>query len=45
MAELASIRRTLEQYGQQHLLRFHDELPEADRKRLLEQVDAIDLPR
>lgn len=29
--------------GQEHLLRFHDELPEASRRRLIEQVRALDL--
>lgn len=33
----------LRRAGQEHLLRFHDELPEASRRRLVEQIRALDL--
>ena len=38
---LATIRRTLESHGQDHLLRFWDELEPAQRADLLSQIEAI----
>jgi UDP-N-acetylglucosamine/UDP-N-acetylgalactosamine diphosphorylase len=42
MADLASIRQTLADRGQEHLLRFHDELDEPQQRALLEQLASID---
>ena len=42
MPEIKSIRRTLEKYNQQHLLRFHDDLDQARQAALLEQLNRID---
>ncbi|TVQ33515.1 MAG: UDPGP type 1 family protein [Phycisphaeraceae bacterium] len=42
MPDLTEIRTTLEQVGQDHLLRFHDELDSAGRRRLLERIEAIE---
>jgi len=42
MGPLASIRKELESHGQQHLLRFYEELAEPQRESLLEQLAAID---
>lgn len=42
MAELESMRRTLQSCGQEHLLRFVDELSPSERTALLEQLGAID---
>lgn len=48
MPDLDSIRRTLELHGQQHLLRFYEELSDDQRSSLLGQIAAInfaELPR
>lgn len=45
MAEITDIRKTLEQYGQGHLLRFYEELSDRQRSLLLEQLAAIDFAR
>lgn len=42
MAELATVRRTLDEHGQGHLLRFYEDLPPARQKALLAQLAAID---
>ncbi len=42
MADLESIRNTLERCGQSHLLRFYDELDEQQQSGLLEQIAGID---
>ena len=39
---LSSIRQTLEAHGQEHLLRFHDELDPTRREALLDQLQEID---
>lgn len=43
MPELAAIRDRLSSVGQDHLLTFYDRLDAAQQRRLLEQIDAIDL--
>ncbi len=40
--DVADIRKTLEKYGQAHLLRFYDQLDEPGQKLLLQQLEAID---
>jgi UDP-N-acetylglucosamine/UDP-N-acetylgalactosamine diphosphorylase len=45
MADLDAIRETLEAHGQQHLLRFYDDLDEPHQKALLEQLDTIDFAK
>ena len=45
MSDLASVRRALELHGQSHLLRFYEELTQAERTTLLEQIATIDLDR
>jgi len=45
MADLQTIRNTVEKHGQQHLLRFYDELTEAEQTALLEQLAGIDWDR
>lgn len=38
----AQAKQVVEQYGQQHLLRFWDELNESERESLLSQIEAVD---
>lgn len=45
MADLQTIRNTVEKHGQQHLLRFYEELTEPEQTALLEQLAAIDWGR
>lgn len=40
--ELAALQALLEPLGQAHLLRFWDELPEASRRKLAEQIQSLD---
>lgn len=42
MPDLATLRATLETHGQTHLLRYADELDDARRQALLEQLSEID---
>lgn len=42
MADLAKVRQTLEAHGQQHLLRFYDELSPAQQTALVEQIASMD---
>jgi len=42
MAELTEIRQKLRQFGQEHLLGFWDELDQAGREALLEQLSNVD---
>ncbi|MBQ9899326.1 MAG: UDPGP type 1 family protein [Ruminococcus sp.] len=42
MLDLDSAKKILAQYGQEHLLRYYDELTEAEQKDLLSQIDLID---
>jgi len=42
MTDLASIRQVLAAHAQEHLLRYYDELPGAQRATLLEQLSGID---
>ena len=41
MGDLASVRTGLEAIGQDHVLRFFDELPEAQRAALLGQIEEL----
>lgn len=43
--DLESIDRRLRSAGQEHLLRFHDELPPVRRRALLERIARLDLER
>jgi UDP-N-acetylglucosamine/UDP-N-acetylgalactosamine diphosphorylase len=45
MADLDEIRQRFEQAGQGHLFRWWDELGERARRRLLRQLEAVDLSR
>jgi len=45
MADFQTIQKTVQQYGQQHLLRFYDELSEPEQTALIEQLAAIDWDR
>jgi UDP-N-acetylglucosamine/UDP-N-acetylgalactosamine diphosphorylase len=45
MADFRTIQETVNKYGQQHLLRFYDELSEPEQTALLEQLAAIDWDR
>ncbi len=45
MADLQTIRNTVQEHGQQHLLRFYDKLAEPEQTALLEQLSAIDWGR
>jgi len=45
MAQLDAIRKTLEDHGQAHLLRFYGELDPPQQKALLEQLATIDFDR
>jgi len=45
MADLERVRRTLARHGQTHLLGFYEELSDAQREDLLEQIEAIDFDR
>lgn len=45
MADLQTIRIAAEKHGQQHLLRFYEELTEPEQAALLEQLAAIDWER
>jgi UDP-N-acetylglucosamine/UDP-N-acetylgalactosamine diphosphorylase len=45
MADFQTIKKTVKRYGQQHLLRFYDELSEPEQIALLEQLAAIDWDR
>lgn len=45
MADLRTIQEAVNKYGQQHLLRFYDELSEPEQAALLEQLAAIDWDR
>ena len=40
--ELDEIRALLKEKGQEHLLRYYDELNEAERRILLDEIAAID---
>lgn len=40
---LEQAKEKLERYGQQHLLKYYDELPEEKREALLAQIDATDM--
>ncbi len=42
MAQIDTIRQTLQQHGQEHLLAFYDELPAARQQTLLDQIATID---
>ena len=42
--DVASLRRKLQTHGQDHLLRFAEELSDHARAGLLRQIDALDLP-
>jgi len=37
------LRQTLAQHGQEHVLRFYDQLPPASRKKLESQLNSLDL--
>ncbi|MCP3905495.1 MAG: UDPGP type 1 family protein [Planctomycetes bacterium] len=41
--DVAAVRRALEAHGQEHLLRFHDELTPDQQRSLLEQIERLDL--
>ncbi|HAU37168.1 MAG TPA: 2-alkenal reductase [Phycisphaerales bacterium] len=43
MSDVNAVRKELQAHGQEHLLRFHDELDEPGRKALLEQIETLDL--
>ncbi len=45
MADFQTIQKTVREHGQQHLLRFYDELSEPEQAALLEQLAAIDWDR
>jgi len=45
MGRLETIRQTLESHGQEHLLRFYDELAKERQRSLLDQLAAIDFAR
>jgi UDP-N-acetylglucosamine/UDP-N-acetylgalactosamine diphosphorylase len=45
MAPLQSLRKKLQSHGQEHLLRFWDELSADQREALLKQIDSIDFAR
>jgi UDP-N-acetylglucosamine/UDP-N-acetylgalactosamine diphosphorylase len=45
MLELEIVRQTLQAHGQEHVLRFYDELSEPQQKSLLEQLAGIDFAR
>ena len=45
MADLASVRQTLESHAQQHLLRFWAELNPPQQNALLEQLESLDFGR
>ncbi|HUS91489.1 MAG TPA: UDPGP type 1 family protein [Phycisphaerae bacterium] len=45
MADLETVRKTLEAHGQGHLLRFRDELGKPECRALLEQLAGIDFDR
>ncbi len=45
MGRLETIRQTLKSHGQEHLLRFYDELGEPQQRSLLAQLGAIDFVR
>lgn len=40
---LAQAREKLEKYGQEHILRYYDELSEEEKEALLAQIDATDM--
>ena len=40
--KLGKIKEILKKYGQEHLLNHYDKLDEAHKKKLIEQIDAID---
>ena len=40
---LGQAKEKLEKYGQQHLLKYYDELPAAEQEALLAQIDATDM--
>lgn len=40
---LDQAKEKLERYGQQHLLKYYDELPEEKREALLAQIEATDM--
>jgi UDP-N-acetylglucosamine/UDP-N-acetylgalactosamine diphosphorylase len=42
MPDIASIRKTLQAHGQEHLLKFHDELNPAQQETLLGQIQTLD---
>ena len=39
---LGEVKAILKKYGQEHLLNHYDKLDEAHKKKLIEQIDAID---
>lgn len=43
MTNLESLKETLARYGQQHLLRFWDELSDAERKQLISDIQELNL--
>jgi len=43
MRDLKAVQEKLVKYGQEHLLRFYDELSDSDRRVLMEQISALDL--
>ena len=45
MPDIDAMRQTLKSHGQEHLLRFAEELPPAELESLLGQIDAIDFDR
>ncbi len=45
MADLQTIRKTVQEHGQQHLMQFYEELAEPQQTALLEQLAAIDWDR
>ena len=40
---LSQAKEKLEKYGQQHLLKYYDELPEKEKEALLAQIEATDM--
>lgn len=43
MTKLESLKETLARYGQEHLLRFWDELNESERKQLISDIQELNL--